>query len=335
MLQLKNDTPFQANLLLMPDPDGIDSLFTVVKGTFTLDAEPQPADEHVPVVLADEYHGEPGESSIKAASDVSLAKPGTDVLLVGQAYAPRGRAIAQMDVSLGVGPIFKVVRVFGDREWRSDGIGHSMTAPVPFETMPLVWERAYGGRDCVGSELRAEVSNPVGAGYRAKDGEKELQGLAVPNLENPRQLIGSWKDTPPPACFAPICAHWEPRRSFAGTYDERWQQERAPYLPEDFDSHFFQLASLDLVVDGGLRGGEPVEVLGATPSGVLRFRLPQVVPRVTYVLDGSREERPAKMDTVLIRPDEGRLILVWRAVLSCDKDARRVRVTEVQAGQGL
>jgi len=331
MLQLKNDTPFQANMHLMPGPDGIDSLFTVVKGTFTLDAEPRPADEQVPVVLADEYYGEPGETSIRAASDLSLTKPGTDVLLVGHAYAARGRTVSEMDVTLSVGPVYKTVRVIGDRVWQKSGIGVSMSAPLPFEAMPLTWERAFGGSDTVDSELRAEACNPVGTGFRAPDGDVELDGLPLPNLEDPRHLIGSWKDNPPPACFAPLCAHWEPRRSYAGTYDEKWKRERAPYLPDDFDTRFFQVAPPDLVMSGHLKGSEPVEVFGASPSGALQFRLPAVALRIAYVLDSDTHLQPANLDTIIIEPDAARFALVWSAVLVCDKNARRVKQVGVTA----
>jgi hypothetical protein len=328
MLQLKNGTPFKGTIMLMPDPDGIDSLYTVVKGTFTLGERVALADEQLPVAVEQQYHGDPFTSSIRVPSDVSLMKPGTDVLLLGSAHAPGGHPTTQMDVSLVVGPLRKRVRVLGNRVWRSNGPGYSITPPEPFQAMPLVWERAFGGTDRTKSETREELRNPVGVGFRAPDGEKPLDGLRLPNLEDPAELISSWKQTPPPACFAPIGAHWEPRRSYAGTYDERWQQERAPHLPTDFDPRFFQLAPPGLVATGYLKGGEPVEVHGATRSGVLRFRLPVVQLSITYVLDGAPQLRPAVLDTVIIEPDAAKLQLVWRAVLPCDKKA--LRVSEVR-----
>ena len=53
------------------------------------------------------------------------------------------------------------------------------------------------------------------------------------------------------------------------------------------DPLFLQLAPADLVALDYLQGGELVEVDGAHPSGVLRFRLPVVGLDVTYVVDGS------------------------------------------------
>jgi len=331
VLQFKNGTPFQGTIYLIPDADGIDSLFTIVKATFALGEKLSIVEKQVPVILADAYHGEPGKTSIKQASDISLVKPGTDVLLLGSAHAPEGRATTQMDVSLAAGPLRKTIRVFGDRAWERSGMGHGISSPAPFETMPLVWERAFGGMDRKGSEPRAEARNPVGTGYRARDGEKPLDGLPLPNLEDPGESIGAWKQTPAPAGFAPICAHWQPRQEYVGTYDEQWMKQRAPYLPKDFDARFCQLAPPGLVAPGYLEAGTPVEVRGATPSGLLRLQLPPVRVEVTYLLDGAPHVRPANLDTVLIEPDENRLVLVWRAVMQCDKKALRVNEVRTAA----
>jgi hypothetical protein len=337
MLQFKNGTPFKGTIALAPDPDGIDSLSAVVKGTFALGPEPRIADEQVPLALKDEYHGEPGKSSIRTASDLSLVKPGTDVLLAGTGYAPDGRAVSQFDVTLKVGPVNKTVRVIGDRAWEEKLLGAAAGKPEPVAKVPLVWERAFGGSDETASEppaLHAEPRNPVGAGFRHKDGKKKLAGLKLPNLEDPRALISSWRDRPAPAAFGPVCPFWEPRRSYAGTYDEAWQKGRAPYLPKDFDPRFSQLAPPDQVVPGYLKGGEPVEVTNATSSGTLRFHLPNVRLQVTYRLGGAGHVRPANLDTVLIEPDRGRLILVWRTVFPCDKKALQVQSIEVAFAPG-
>jgi hypothetical protein len=300
-----------------------------VKGTFALGDRLTLAEEQAPVTLAAEHYGEPGRSSIRVPSDISLMKPGTDVLLIGQAYAPGGRSTMQMDVTLRVGPISKRVRVFGDRVWR---MGVTMSRPAAFDTMPLVWERAYGGVDASRRKVRAEPRNPVGQGFRAPDSDNPKEELWLPNLEDPAHLISGLRHGPPPACFAPIAPHWEPRCSYAGTYDERWQRERAPYLPEDFDPRFFQIAPPDQVASGHLEGGETVEVQGASPAGMLRFRLPIVDLAVTYVLDGAARPAPAVLDTVIVEPDRDRLQMVWRSVIVCDKKA--LRVTEVQAALG-
>lgn len=329
MLQLLNHTGLAAAVLATPDARGIETLSTLVKGTFDLrrldgSGVPAPAADQVPVALADEHHGDPDASSIRVPADFSLGKPGTDVLLAGSARAPHGRSVPWMDVSLAAGPVRKTVRVFGDRFWD----GRAATPPRPFERMPLTWELAFGGAD--GEEV--EERNPVGRGFVAPGAGAPPEGFALPNLEDPHHPLASWEHAPPPAAFGPVAPHWLPRRAWAGTYDDAWRISRAPYLPEDFDTRFFQLAPDGLAAPGHLRGGEPVEVSGATPEGPLRFLLPTLDVRVEHRLDGATETAPASLETVLVEPDESRVVLVWRAALPCDGKLLRVREITVRTG---
>lgn len=334
MLQFKNATPFTGAISLFPDPDGVDTLFAIVKGTFTLGERLTVAEEQVPVTMESVFRGDPASTSLVAPSDVSLAKTSTDVVILGDACAPRGRPARTMDVSVSIGPVNATVRVVGNRVWASDGVTYGTTAPEPFETMPLVWERAFGGRDESDRGPREEPRNPVGTGFRAGDGREPIEGTALPNIEDPRDPITSWKHRPTPVCFGPILPHWEPRRSYGGTYDEEWQKERAPYLPSDFDPRFLQVAPPPLIAPSPLNGGESVELIGFQPHGLMQFSLPAVRPRVVFQLKVRAEERPAMLDTVIIEPTARRLQLVWRAAFRCDKEALKVRHVEASVGVG-
>ncbi len=330
MLQLRNQTRFAAMLFSSPAPDGVEMLFAVVKATFTLGARVEEAEKQTPVVMADRFLGDPLKTSIAEPGDVSLAKPGTDVLLFGHAYGPGGRPTRQSEVSLRLASIDKRVAVLGDRRWGGT-ILTRISAPEPFEKMPLVWERAFGGTEPVGGDpprFDGEGRNPVGAGFRSRISGRRLEDVVLPNLEDPARLISSPGDRPAPAGFGAVAPHWKPRPEYAGTYDEAWQRSRAPYLPKDFDPRFLQVAPEDQQLPGYLRGGEPVEIAGATPSGVLRFTLPARRVDVLFRLDSGEERRPANLDTVILRPDESRLVLVWRAALPCDKRLLKVREVE-------
>lgn len=325
MLQIRNATPFKAMIMLLPDAAGIDTLYTVVKATFRIDDPECPADEQVPVVMADEHFADPATSSIRAPSDVGLGKPGTDVLLIGSAWAPDARPTWQMDVSVAVGSLGKTVRVFGDRVWDGRSGVATMSWVAPFTRMPLVWERAYGGADDTERGRSAEPRNPVGTGYLAAKATRPIDGLRVANVEHPASLISGPGDRPAPAGLAPVAPHWSPRVSFAGTYDDAWQASRAPYLPEDFDARFFHVAPDGLSSPAPLQGGEPVELRGVTPDGLVQFTLPRRRVRVDYRLEHGVEARFARLETVLFEPDAGRFVMVWRAALPCDKRALKIR----------
>jgi hypothetical protein len=331
MLQVKNSTQFAAELMLLANRVGIETLYAVVKGAFAIAPSIRLADEQVPVTVANEHYGDPMASSIRVPSDVSIEKPGTDVLVNGSAWAPNGRPTWQIDASVSVGPVSKTVRVFGDRVWETGAAGATVSWVAPFARMPIVWERAYGGSDETASGPTMEPRNPVGVGFRSPQGAKPLAGLPLPNIEDPSALISSWKDAPPPAGFAAVAPHWMPRRSYAGTYDAAWEKNRSPFLPDDFDPRYCQVAPSGLATSTHLQGGETVDLRGLTSDGGLRFALPLVRVQAIYRLDRGDQTVPAVLDTVLIEPDVNRLVMVWRAAFQCDKKALKVREVEVQA----
>jgi hypothetical protein len=219
--------------------------------------------------------------------------------------------------------------VTGDRIWR-DG---RPSDPRPFESMPLVWERAFGGSHRQGDVVLSEERNPVGRGFAGEPpaGEQNdqlpppsLEGQPLPNIEDPEAPLHEAGQKPAPVCLAPIAASWLPRRAFAGTYDENWQRNRAPYLPDDFDPRFLQCAAPGLAFDRYLTVGEQVHVSGASQDGPIAFTIPDPRLIVTVTICGASEEPPAHLETVSIEPDDNRVCLTWRASQPCDRRVLKV-----------
>jgi hypothetical protein len=332
MLQIDNQTPFYAIMSVLPNRDGVDTLYVIIKATLVLRPKLALAPVQIPVTLADEYHADPSDSSLKQVSELHIGKPGTDVLLLGRAWAPEGQMVAEAWVRVAVAERQKSIRVLGDRSWTADG---TPTLPEPFEAMPLVWERAFGGNHQLPDRMLAEERNPVGVGFAGKRSAAELAGDPVPNLEDPATRLEQAGQLCTPACFAASAPHWLPRRAFAGTYDEQWQRSRAPYLPVDFDPRFLSCAVAEMAFDRYLQGSEPVEVRGASPDGPISFTLPPAHLEVQVKIAGSLERPPANLETVLLEPDENRLCLTWRAALPCDRKVlkiEKVTVTRRRAG---
>ena len=332
MLQIENQTPFQAVMAVFPNPDAVDTLFVILKATLNLRPRLALAPVQIPATLADEYYGDPTTSSLKQVSEMHIGKRGTDVLLVGRAWTPRGQAAPEAWVRVTVAERRKTIRVFGDRTWTPNG---TPSAPALFEAMPLVWERAFGGTHQMPDRILAEERNPVGVGFSGGRGVEDLVGQPVPNVEDPAAPLERLGQSPPPAGLAPIAAHWLPRRSYAGTYDEQWQRKRAPYLPVDFDPRFLQCAVPEMTFDRYLQGTEPVEVLGATPDAPISFTLPVANLEVDVKVAGATERPVPNLETVLIEPDENRVCLTWRAALPCDRKVlkvERITITRKPAG---
>jgi hypothetical protein len=317
MWQVDNRTPFAAERGWVRDRNGAEVWLLAVKCTFDIrpDGSTEVSPEQPPVLRVPEYHGEPGQSSLRYEADLVLSKTTTDIIVNGHAYAPGRQSVEQMEAGFRVGPVQKIVRISGDRVWGAAG----PSAPRPFTKMPLVYERAFGGVDARSDRPDRDWDwrNPLGTGFAVS--REHLGGVALPNIEYPNDVVAAWNDRPQPAGLGPIGSHWQPRAGFAGTYDERWMQTRRPLLPEDFDERFFQCAPQDQQAPGFLRGGEPVVLYRLTPERDLRFALPTIYLGFdTHFFDGSRViHRARRLHTVILEPDVPRVSLVWHTALAC------------------
>jgi hypothetical protein len=302
-----------------------------VKCSFDIspDGETSIAPQQPPVAQAPVFIDESAlQPSLLYEMDLVRTKQTTDVLLIGHAHAPGGVPVTQIDVGMRVGPVAKRLRVTGDRVW----LGGSPSEPEPFSTMPLVWERAYGGvdpwtRDAPNPQF--DVRNPVGTGFALEAAHAE--GMRLPNIEYPDQCVRTWNDRPEPAGFGPLCNHWQPRAGFAGTYDEAWQRDRLPLLPADFDDRHFQCAPVDQQAPRFLVGDEPVLMVHLAPQPEIRFTLPRVLLGLeTFFSDGTQmlHERP-QLHTVILEPAVMRVSLVWHSALPCHPKVHKLLKTRI------
>lgn len=320
-LELVNKTPFTSQLLPLTAENGAAILRVVLKGGFDIDSNGtvQPSPVQPEIVMEDKYWGEPGASAIRYESEVILGKPRTDLVINGQAHAPNGRPVSRMEVAASYqGRIIKRLNVTGDRQWRRGILGWQLTEPEPFVSLPITYDRAYGGSDAKGSEPR----NRSGRGYRSSHGN-DFNGCPAPNVEFPDQLVRSPSDKPAPAGFGVIGKHWMPRLGYAGTYDDAWLAETFPLLPHDFDRRFFQSVTEDQWI-ARPSGGEEVAVAGMTSDGPLRFRLPECRVHLGLRYRDTFESRTMDVETVLVEPDARRLTIVWGAVADIHGDPFRL-----------
>jgi hypothetical protein len=313
---LTNLTPFAAVDFLSMNHKGEEQLVLVVAGTFVLPfpgstgGKPlRPCNEQPAPATTDVYWGDPATSSLRYEGQAVYTRPMTDVVLHGHAWAPRGRRASSTTVTMRVGPATKQALVFGTRVWQR-GAWLSPSSPVPFEAVPLLYERAFGGA-AGGDKPSFEPQNPVGMGFY--DTARDAVDQPLPYVEDPVAPIRAWSDRPRPCGFGPVARSWQPRLGHAGTYDASWVERRAPLWPDNFNERFFQSAAAGLQLTPHLQGGEPVLLDGFSPDGPISFLLP--VQRLVgkCVFSGRSERRRMLLDTVCIEPDERRLLLVWRA----------------------
>jgi len=333
MWAINNKTPYAAERSWVQDKDANKIWLVVMKATFDIlpDGSTRLADEQVPVWRMGQPAGELGKSSLIYEADLLGMKPGTDVLVNGSAWAPGERQVTSVDVELVIGSIHKRLRVFGDRVWERSLVGGvTMSSPAPFESMPIKYERSYGGWDRSASDPadhRLESRNPIGTGFAVR-GEGCVD-MRLPNIEYPNQLIGSWKDRPAPAGLNAIDCYWTPRRELAGTYDDKWRAERLPLWAEDFDQRYNHCAPVDQQVPGFLRGGEEMQLINLSRDSRLAFRLPRIYPFFQTRFGGEHIEHRGQLCTVIVEPDVPRVIMAWQTSLICNHRVDQLDATVV------
>ena len=118
-MRVLNKTRFVHGFTMGMDKTGREYLSFVVKGTFAFpdlsSDTPRPAKDQRPLVIADEFTGEPGFSATLWESDFAFRKARCDVVLQGAAYAPDGEPAQRVRVGVKVGGWSKQLDVVGQR----------------------------------------------------------------------------------------------------------------------------------------------------------------------------------------------------------------------------
>ena len=228
---------------LTPEP-GVFALGIVFKRTYVISHGQacRPADEQIPLDPDGAYHDPIAEGlapSPKSLPEVIALKTGTDVVVQASACSPQPVRI--MRAAVRIGHYTHEAAVFGRRlcHWQNGRVVFS--DPEPFETLPLRYEYAYGGRDfvfekAVAAEIKRRMDsneyrqmkgtvgaivqanhplmyprNRFGKGYIIENRQEAVEGRELPNIERPndrltpeRIIVGNpfdWDKQPIPIGF--------------------------------------------------------------------------------------------------------------------------------------
>lgn len=312
------------------------SLLVIFKATYSIPANhkiPRPLLPPQPVAVQDTFAADPGRSAIIYENDLAAVKSACDVVFNASAQSPHGQPVTCLDVVAQVGSMTKSLRVWGDRLWEKDMLILRIGRPKPFTSMPLHYGHAFGGTHCSQNhdgEPRWDVfqANPFGRGFATHG---NVHGLPLPNVEaqgfpvtNPTRGMA--------AALSPLPRTVPARAQYAGTYDELWKNNYAPFLPPDFDERYFHCVPENQRIPFPV-GGEEVTLLNMMPHRPeVRFKLPRldVVPVRVLHKDYRVSEPVPHVDTLYFEPDEGRFSVVWRAQLPLGlRGARELRLVVV------
>lgn len=239
----------------------------------------------------EQHHRGSPALSIRAASELSPARPFCDVTFAGHARSPSPTRELTVRLALTRG-----AAVLLDKRL-------AVRSDKPFTALPLTYERSYGG---VGYP-----ENPLGTGFR---------GTTAPEITWP---AGAERDGP--AGLAPISATWPARRKLTGAVPWRalesgYAELAGPVPPEAFsaappDQRAPLLVGGEaLVLEGLLEGAHELCVTLPTVRGVALF-----VPA------GERAGRGAELaltlDGVHVDGDAGVIELTLRGDLATSRAA--------------
>lgn len=206
------------------------------------------------LVLEDRRRDANPQSSLVEAGELAPFVPNAAVLLFGHACAPQGRPTPALSARLALirerNLIDKTAHIFGERA------ANAPQHPRPFERVPLVYERTWGG---AGSD-----ENPVGV----PPGAPGLPSICDPT--NPSKAIG----------FGPISRQWPQRKRLLSVTDLARIESSVADLPSGFDFRYFNAAPLDQQIEH-LRGDEWIVLDGMHPTMPrVQSRLPQMRGKV-------------------------------------------------------
>lgn len=333
-MYLENTTQFDANLTVSHDRTGRESVVVVTKATFELPSTGPSllAADQLPLLTADEFGPDPATDAPRFENDFTPFKPKCDVLVYGRAHSPHGEPVTTLGVGVLVGEWSKKLAVHGSRIWLKSAFGHRISDRRRFVTQDIGYDHAFGGTDPDANDPSRAATyeeNPVGVGFYPN--RRALEGLPLPNTAELGSVVEDWHTPHRPMALGPLGRNWLPRRTFAGTYDQRWLESRMPFLPDDFDNRYFQAAAPDQQI-AYPRGGERVELVNLCPEGRISTTLPQLQVKVTFERKSGRfTHKVALLDTLLFLPDERRMCMTFRSHLVTERDMFEITRLVVRA----
>jgi hypothetical protein len=302
-VQVINDTGLKLAVIPAQAESPQQTATILLKGTFTIVpdgrciAVPE-ADQRE--FSADKINMDELGRSPSWVTDFAPFKPHTDCFVFGIAYAPGGVPVPGFRAGFRVGPLVKGVQLWGPRVWRKDG---TATPPEPVAAVPLRWELSSGGL--------MDAANPFGRGQ-----EPDETGVVhMPQIEDANDPVKRMTEPKPPVNLAPVPPYFAERAVKAGTRDQRWALFRSPLPPLDYDPSFHNAAPIDQQAGNYPRGNEPLTLVNLHATlPMVNSALPGVRPRVIVVRqDDSHAEAVMNLDTIILLPNEEKLVLLWRA----------------------
>jgi len=311
------------------EPNGERRGIFLAKATFLFDSRGSVRlDDESPLPLYFEDQATP--LGVLPRDDVPRRDDVFEVFLLGSARAPRGEPVREMRVHLSVGGVARELVVHGDRHWVGEGESATISDPVPFTSMPVSWDRAFGGSAEVevDHESFVDVSAPSNergrgfdAGAMAASLDEALQcppGYPkldrrrwLPNVEVPGDRVTQWGDVPVAEAWDPREPGWALYQDLAGRANTGAGAEPNASSAE-VRTRIHHRAHPAWVLPAVPPSPAWVELEGFSPEGRVTFEIPEDRFGIEYILGERTGTRWATPHALILLPDDGRFVMVHR-----------------------
>ena len=326
-MELVNSTPVPAFLSVMTGlrPEQRGALVTA-KATFLVTRDGQvKLDRDSPIEIYEQ--DQESEAGLLPADIQTKLGSRFEVMVLGSAHSPTGEPVPEVLVQLAVGDEHRAIVVSGDRYWEGAGEDARIGAPESFLSMPMTWERTFGGSVEVEIDENAfldiaDARNREGKGFdhlahvkslddafKCPDGyPKFSQRRPLPNLEDPEARVNAWSD-------APLAVCWAPSPSASGIFLERLRRrygDNPPQEPKMDDPMLQERAHPDWIIDTPPEKAV-VRLTGMCPHGAeLAFNLPRARAIAEIRIGKHKREAELHPQALILQPEERRFCLVFR-----------------------
>lgn len=309
----------------------------IVKQSFEFDQTGQvfALDTSANIELSDQMLAEPTTSSLALACETVPFKQGFELYGNLTAYPPKAKQAKVIEVSLCLHQqqqiVFnKVLRVTGDRRWKSSILGSKATDPEILNSVALSYENTYGGIDEQKPE-RIFEQNPVGIGFRVK----QIKGSALPKVEYPNNCLTHPKNSGVAASYAPVPQFWQPRLSLmpevdstetlAGNYPFQAPLSANSYNYAPTDQQLALTYNKELMLS--LKGLVPNRDYHET----ITLKLPYNKPLAACIHGEHQQPIDLICDTLVLDSDANAFHLLWRKSIASEKiSASAIMVVQQQ-----
>jgi hypothetical protein len=323
---INNQTPLAASLQPHRDVAGRPHVLVVAKATWSLHTHRlAPAEQQLGLCVQPQRRrlgeldlddaqrralGErESEDIVWLDHDLSPPKPAFDVIVAGYATAPPHHSAAYFDAGIRIGKDTRVLRALAPRVWDRGLLGYAARALGP-------------------SVRRVPLSYAVAdwsSGFAVMTSQAD--GHALPWLESLESPGQRTRHADRPVGFG----HWPEnaphRQPHGGTYDDAWQDQRAPRLPLDFNPRFYNVAHPELQLAQAPAAGTPIGLAHLATQPAINTHMPdlQLAVQATTAAGATQKVLSLRSDTLVIEPDFMRMSQVWRAALPTSEGSDALR----------